>query len=119
MTAVHVLHIGDTKVPFGQFYGGSDGEWLGLRAIAKFLGDKAHYMLVPIYTFLIEHPVYGCVLVDTGINWEQATTIASTTTGSSYAWPSTRTSTSSSLVSNCCSTLRHVILPPPISTSSS
>lgn len=67
-----VLHVGDTKVPFGQFYGGSNGEWLGLRAISKFLSDKSHYMMVPLYAFLIEHPQHGAMLVDTGINWRQA-----------------------------------------------
>ena len=69
---VSVLHIGETKVPFGQFYGGSDGEWLGLRAISKFLTDKSHFIIVPLYAFLIEHPQHGAMLVDTGINWAQA-----------------------------------------------
>lgn len=69
---VSVLHIGDTKVPFGQFYGGSNGEWLGLRAISKFLTDKSHYIMVPLYAFLIEHPQHGAMLFDTGINWNQA-----------------------------------------------
>lgn len=69
---VTLLHIGDTKVPFGQFYGGSNGEWLGLRAVAKFLSDKTHYIVVPIYATLVEHPDHGAILVDTGINWRQA-----------------------------------------------
>jgi N-acyl homoserine lactone hydrolase len=69
---IHVLHVGDTKVPFGQFYGGTDGEWLGPRAVMKFLSDKSHYIVVPIFVFLIEHPVHGAMLVDTGINWQQA-----------------------------------------------
>ncbi|WP_139416145.1 N-acyl homoserine lactonase family protein [Agromyces laixinhei] len=72
MIEVHALHIGDTKVPFGQFYGGTEGEWLGLRAVASFLRDKSHYISVPIYAFLIDHPTHGRVLVDTGINWDQA-----------------------------------------------
>jgi N-acyl homoserine lactone hydrolase len=69
---VHLLHVGDTKVPFGQFYGGSDGEWVGLRGAAKFLTDKTHFIRVPIFVTLIGHPRHGWVLVDTGINWDQA-----------------------------------------------
>ncbi|WP_163544490.1 N-acyl homoserine lactonase family protein [Occultella kanbiaonis] len=72
MTAVHVLRIGATKVPYGQFYGGIDGEWLGLRAVASFLRDKSHYIRVPIVAFLVEHPGHGRILIDTGINADQA-----------------------------------------------
>ncbi|MBZ2194939.1 N-acyl homoserine lactonase family protein [Occultella gossypii] len=72
MTAVHVLRLGATKVPYGQFYGGTDGEWLGMRAVASFLRDKSHYIRVPIFAFLVEHPDHGRILIDTGINADQA-----------------------------------------------
>ena len=56
---LHVLHTGDTKVPYGQFYGGTDDEWLGVRGMLRFLRDKSHFMVVPIYAFLVEHPHRG------------------------------------------------------------
>ncbi len=67
---LHVLHVGDTKVPFGQFYGGT--EWLGVRGMLRFLRDKSHFMTVPVHVFLVEHPEHGALLVDTGITWRQA-----------------------------------------------
>jgi len=65
------LHVGDTKVPYGQFYGGLSG-WTGLRGMWRFATDKRHYIIVPIHVYLIDHPQAGLILVDTGINWEQA-----------------------------------------------
>jgi N-acyl homoserine lactone hydrolase len=67
---LHVLHVGDTKVPFGQFYGGE--EWLGVRGMLRFLRDKSHFMRVPVFVFLVEHPEHGALLVDTGLTWRQA-----------------------------------------------
>lgn len=67
----HLLHVGDTKVPFGQFYGGSFG-WSGLRGMRNFLREKDHFILVPIYAVLVDHPAHGVLLLDTGINWRQA-----------------------------------------------
>lgn len=67
---VYAFHIGDTKVPYGQFYGGD--EWLGWRGMWRFLTDKSHYIIVPIYAFLIDHPRAGPIMVDTGINWRMA-----------------------------------------------
>lgn len=60
------LRLGRTKVPFGQFYGGAEG-WSGLQAIVEFAGDKEHFIWVPIYGYLIDHPE-GKVVVDTGIS---------------------------------------------------
>ncbi len=68
---VYPLHIGDTKVPYGQFYGGLGG-WDGIQGFWRFATDKNHYIIVPIYAYLIDHPHAGLILVDTGINWEQA-----------------------------------------------
>ncbi|HEX5597785.1 MAG TPA: N-acyl homoserine lactonase family protein [Micromonosporaceae bacterium] len=68
---LYALRIGATKVPYGQFYGGTQG-WVGLRGIWRFLRDKSQYIMVPIYVYLIEHPQAGLILVDAGINWEQA-----------------------------------------------
>ncbi len=65
------LYVGDTKVPFGQFYGGLQG-WRGIGGMWKFITDKSHYILVPIHAYLIDHPKAGLILVDTGINWQQA-----------------------------------------------
>jgi len=65
------LHVGDTKVPYGQFYGGLAG-WTGARGLWKFATDKSHYIIVPIHSYLIDHPKSGLILVDTGISWEQA-----------------------------------------------
>ena len=67
---VYAVHIGQTKVPYGQLYGGKD--WTGLHGFWRFVTDKNHYILVPIYAYLIDHPQAGLVLVDAGINWQQA-----------------------------------------------
>jgi N-acyl homoserine lactone hydrolase len=58
-------------VPYGQFYGGTEG-WVGLRGMWRFLRDKRHFILVPICVYLIDHPTAGPILVDAGINWDQA-----------------------------------------------
>jgi len=68
---VYALHIGSSKIPYGQFYGGTEG-WIGFRGAIKFLTDKSHYITAPIYAYLIRHPDAGLILVDTGINWRQA-----------------------------------------------
>ena len=68
---IYSLHVGDTKVPYGQFYGGLTG-WTGMRGMWRFATDKSHYIIVPIHAYLIDHPRAGLLLVDTGINWEQA-----------------------------------------------
>lgn len=68
---LHMIQTGYTKVPYGQFFGGLEG-WSGLRGKIKFATDKKHYILVPINCFLTEHPSEGPILVDTGINWQQA-----------------------------------------------
>ena len=68
---IYSLHIGDTKVPYGQFYGGLTG-WTGMRGLWRFATDKSHYIIVPIHAYLIDHPRSGLILVDTGISWEQA-----------------------------------------------
>lgn len=68
---VYAFHVGDTKVPYGQFYGGGEG-WTGLSGMWKFLKDKKHYIIVPIYTYLVDHPSAGLILIDSGINWQQA-----------------------------------------------
>lgn len=67
---VYPLHIGDTVVTYGQFYGGLDG-WEGLRGYFYTLINK-DTITVPIYSYLIDHPKNGLILVDTCINWEQA-----------------------------------------------
>ncbi|WP_433251774.1 N-acyl homoserine lactonase family protein [Actinomadura nitritigenes] len=64
---IHPLRIGRTKVPFGQFYGGLEG-----FSISEFAADKDHFIWVPIHAYLLEHPTAGPILVDTGINPEQA-----------------------------------------------
>jgi glyoxylase-like metal-dependent hydrolase (beta-lactamase superfamily II) len=68
---VFALHLGDTRVPYGQFYGGAEG-WIGARGVWRMLTDRRHPILVPIYAYLIDHPGAGLLLVDAGINREQA-----------------------------------------------
>ncbi|SIO85059.1 N-acyl homoserine lactonase family protein [Nocardiopsis sp. JB363] len=68
---IKLLRVGRTKVPFGQFYGGTLG-WEGPRGMIRFLRDKDHFIVVPIHVTLIEHPRHGLVLIDTGITWRQA-----------------------------------------------
>ena len=71
MLKIFPLSLGATKVPYGQFYGGLAG-WTGIGALLKFASDKSHPMLVPISAYLIDHPSSGPILVDTGINRDQA-----------------------------------------------
>ncbi|MCG5214058.1 N-acyl homoserine lactonase family protein [Streptosporangium sp. KLBMP 9127] len=67
---VFPIHTGDTIVTYGQFYGGLDG-WEGLNGYVRTLVDKTQ-IAVPVYAYLIDHPRHGLLLVDTGVNWEQA-----------------------------------------------
>ncbi|MGI5290353.1 N-acyl homoserine lactonase family protein [Nonomuraea polychroma] len=67
---VFPIHTGDAIVTYGQFYGGLDG-WEGLNGYVRTLVDKAQ-IAVPVYAYLIDHPRHGLMLVDTGVNWEQA-----------------------------------------------
>ncbi|WP_344873636.1 N-acyl homoserine lactonase family protein [Nonomuraea antimicrobica] len=67
---VFPIHTGDTIVTYGQFYGGLDG-WEGLNGYVRTLVDKAQ-IAVPVHAYLIDHPRHGLMLVDTGVNWEQA-----------------------------------------------
>ncbi|MEU4575162.1 N-acyl homoserine lactonase family protein [Nonomuraea sp. NPDC023979] len=67
---VFPIHTGDTIVTYGQFYGGLDG-WEGLNGYLRTLVDKAQ-IAVPVFAYLIDHPRHGLLLVDSGVNWEQA-----------------------------------------------
>ena len=65
------LRVGETTVPYGVFYGGGEG-WVGPRGMWRLLTDKSHWIRVPIYGYLIDHPRAGLLLVDAGISREQA-----------------------------------------------
>lgn len=67
---VFPLHTGDTAVTFGQFYGGLDG-WEGVGGYLRTLLDKT-LITVPVYAYLVDHPRHGVLMVDAGINWDQA-----------------------------------------------
>jgi glyoxylase-like metal-dependent hydrolase (beta-lactamase superfamily II) len=67
---VYPLHVGDTILTYGQFYGGLDG-WVGLNGYFKTLVNK-DTITIPLYTYLIDHPKHGLMMVDAAINWEQA-----------------------------------------------
>ena len=67
---VYPLHVGDTRVTYGQFYGGLSG-WEGLVGYVRTLVGK-DVITVPVYAYLIEHPEHGLMLVDMGVSWEQA-----------------------------------------------
>ncbi|MGH3087142.1 MAG: MBL fold metallo-hydrolase, partial [Rubrobacteraceae bacterium] len=67
---VYPLHVGDTVVTYGQFYGGLSG-WEGLAGYARTLVSKEE-ITVPVYAYLIDHPEHGLMLVDTGVGWDQA-----------------------------------------------
>lgn len=58
-----VLHTGETRVPWGQFYEGNEG-WVGLRAIFAMKTTGA-YFWPPVLCFLLVHPTEGPVLIDT------------------------------------------------------
>lgn len=67
---VYPLHVGDTFLTYGQFYGGLDG-WVGLRGYFKTLVNK-DTIKVPLYTYLIDHPKHGLMMIDAAVSWEQA-----------------------------------------------
>lgn len=67
---VYPLHVGDTILTYGQFYGGLDG-WEGLTGYFKTLVNKDN-ITIPLYTYLIDHPKHGLFMIDAAINWEQA-----------------------------------------------
>lgn len=64
----YALHLGDTRVPFGQFYGGGSSA----RDIVDVLRDRSHQIVVPVYAYLVEHRKHGPIMIDTGLNWQQA-----------------------------------------------
>jgi glyoxylase-like metal-dependent hydrolase (beta-lactamase superfamily II) len=64
------LHVGDTVVTYGQFYGGLSG-WEGLAGYVRTLVSKEE-ITVPVYAYLVDHPEHGLMLVDTGVSWDQA-----------------------------------------------
>ncbi len=64
----YALHLGDTRVPFGQFYGGGSSA----RDIVDVLRDRTHNIVVPVYAYLVDHPRHGPIMIDTGLNWQQA-----------------------------------------------
>ena len=67
---VYPIQTGTTTVSYGQFYGGLDG-WEGIDGYLKTLVSK-DTITVPITAYLIDHPKHGLMMVDAGINWEQA-----------------------------------------------
>lgn len=64
----YVLHLGDTRVPFSQFYGGGSSA----RDVFDVLRERNRQILVPVYAFLVDHPQHGPIMIDTGLNWRQA-----------------------------------------------
>lgn len=64
----YLLHLGDTRVPFGQFYGGGSS----VRAVLDVLRDRDHPVVVPVHATLVDHPRHGLIMIDTGLNWDQA-----------------------------------------------
>jgi glyoxylase-like metal-dependent hydrolase (beta-lactamase superfamily II) len=66
---VYAFRTGDTLVPSTQFWSGLDG-CVGARAI-WYQGRGTEPAWVPVYAFLIEHPVAGRVLVDAGLSEAQ------------------------------------------------
>ena len=51
---VYPLHVGDTVVTYGQFYGGLSG-WEGLAGYLRTLVDK-DVITVPVYAYLMTIP---------------------------------------------------------------
>lgn len=68
---VYPLHVGDETIAYGQFYL-SPKDWTIVRGFWRTVVDRNHAIVVPDYAYLIDHPQAGLILVDTGLNWEQA-----------------------------------------------
>ncbi|MCC6328887.1 MAG: hypothetical protein IT174_10255 [Acidobacteria bacterium] len=66
---LYPLHLGNTKVPYGRFYGGD--AWSGLRGIWRFVTAKDRYIIAPIYAFLIEHPRAAAQIMEKLNGWDQ------------------------------------------------
>lgn len=64
---VYPLHVGDTLVPYEQFYGGTTLSGLG-GTLQLLNSDR--FLWVPIYMFLVDHPVVGPFVIDTAVNAE-------------------------------------------------
>lgn len=64
---VHPIQVGETLVPYEQFYGGA--ELSGFMGGMRLMNSKSFFW-VPLYAYLIEHPVVGAILVDTTVNTE-------------------------------------------------
>jgi glyoxylase-like metal-dependent hydrolase (beta-lactamase superfamily II) len=61
-------HLGDSKIPYQQFYYGPWRGWWRLPALAR----DPRRIIVPIFAYLVEHPRAGLLLVDAGLNWDMA-----------------------------------------------
>lgn len=64
---VYPLHVGDTLVPYEQFYGGA--ELSGFAGGIQLINSR-QYIWVPLYAYLIVHPEVGPMLFDTAVNNE-------------------------------------------------
>jgi N-acyl homoserine lactone hydrolase len=64
---VFPLHVGDTLVPYEQFYGGA--ELSGFSGGLQLMNSES-YFWVPLYAYLIVHPELGPIMVDTAVNNE-------------------------------------------------
>lgn len=64
---VYPLHVGDTLVPYEQFYGGA--ELSGFAGGIQLMNSQ-QYFWVPLYAYLIIHPEVGPIMFDTAVNNE-------------------------------------------------
>jgi glyoxylase-like metal-dependent hydrolase (beta-lactamase superfamily II) len=68
-STLHLLFVGETTVPFGQFYRGLEG-WVGAAALWKG-GLQRESFWAPVAVAVLRHPRHGVVLVDAGLSREQ------------------------------------------------
>lgn len=70
ISRLYMLQTGETRVPFGQFYGGHEG-WIGIRALFNLITEDRDFQWVPVNVFLIVHPIQGVILFDAGLSRAQ------------------------------------------------
>ena len=68
-STLHLLFVGETTVPFGQFYRGLEG-WVGAAALWRG-GLQREGFWAPVAVAVLRHPRHGVVLVDAGLSREQ------------------------------------------------
>jgi glyoxylase-like metal-dependent hydrolase (beta-lactamase superfamily II) len=67
--SLHLLFVGETSVPYGQFFRGLEG-WVGAAALWRG-GLQRESFFAPVAVAVVRHPRHGVLLVDAGLSAAQ------------------------------------------------